>query len=107
MAKIKKAQLGSLIKAGVKAFGKSTAKSAPKTAATVNRLKNTGAIAAKKAPAKAFKKDLENDTYFKDLIKKTLQHQEKKQNLMKKLAPTEAQKNRYGGKVVKKSSKKK
>jgi len=41
MAKVKKAQLGSLIKAGVKAFGKAAPKAAPKAVAksTVTPLK--------------------------------------------------------------------
>ena len=104
MAKVKKAQLGGLIKAGVKAFGKATAKSASKstskTAATVDRLKEAGTIANKKAPAKAFKKDLENDTYFKNLIRKSLKFGEEQKNIRQKLAPTDVQKNRSGGKTM-------
>jgi hypothetical protein len=84
MANVKKAQLGSLIRAASKAGSKA--------ASAAGRLKKAGDIAAKKAPDKAFKKDIENPGYFGKLIERAFGQIEK------------GKKNRSGGKIKPKAS---
>jgi len=98
MATVKKAQFGSLLRAASKA--------AVKASSSASRLKKAGEVAAKKAPAKAFKKDIENPGYFGKLIGRAFGEIEKDKvkTVSKKLAPTKAQKNRSGGKIKPKAS---
>jgi|LakMenEpi03Aug12_release.lakeMendotaPanAssembly.Ray.scaffolds.fasta_scaffold30802_12 hypothetical protein len=93
MATVKKAQLGSLIRAASKAGSKA----ASKAASSAGRLKGAAAVAAKKAPAKAFKKDIENPGYFGKLMERAFGEIEK--GKVKKV-----QKNRSGGKIKPKAS---
>lgn len=98
MSKMKKAQLGAFLKAASKA--------ATKAASSASRLKGAAAVAAKKAPAKSFKKDVENPGYFGKLMERAFGEIEKAKvkGVSKKLAPTKAQKNRSGGSIKPKVS---
>jgi hypothetical protein len=89
MATVKKAQLGSLIRAASKAGSKA--------ASSASRLKGAAAVAAKKAPAKSFKKDVENPGYFGKLMERAFGEIEK--GKVKKV-----QKNRSGGSIKPKVS---